>query len=61
MADAAELKDLAWENQWAGVGGRAEPVLPGVPGGPGRSQPDSHRTGLGGQATPRPASQDGGV
>lgn len=31
MADAAELKDLAWENQWAGASGRAEPVLPWGP------------------------------
>lgn len=24
MADAAELKDLAWQNQWALAGGHAE-------------------------------------
>lgn len=54
MADAAELKDLAWESRWAGAGGPAEPVLPGLPGGPAGASQGSHRTGLGGRAAPGP-------
>lgn len=41
MADVAELKDLAWENQWAVVSRRTEPLSsPWLPGSCGLNQSD---------------------
>lgn len=54
MADAAELKDLAWENQWTVVGRRIELLsYPWLPGSSDLNQPDySNHMGLDGRATP---------
>lgn len=53
MADAAELKDLAWENQWSIVGRRIELLSsPGLPGSSGLNQQGySNHLGLGRRAT----------
>lgn len=54
MADAVELKDLAWENQWT-VAGRSIELLssPWLPGSSGLNQQDySNHMGLGERATP---------
>lgn len=59
MADAAELKDLAWENQWTVVSRRIELLSSlWLPGSSGLNQQDySNHMGLGGRVT---ADQCGG-